>query len=522
MNNRSRKMAVILAAGRGTRLVPITDDRPKCLVTVAGKPILEHQLDAYDRAGYEMVRIVAGYRAEDIRAWLQTRSWRLSIEVIDNQSFAYSNNMVSFHLARRGLCHGFTLSNGDVVFGPGLIDALANEPGSQSLIATDVGRWTGEAMKLALGPDGRPAAISKLIGEEHALGCSTDLYRVAPADAQRLLAEVAARVGRAERGDWLEVALDAVLARGGHGFRPFPIGGHPWVEIDDLTDLLAADLLFSRLQDRPLPLRCAVIDIDGTLLLGRVAIPGARQAVALLRRLGLRIVFCTNNSAQAPAEIAQALDALGFDAAPGDVVSSVDATIGYLAARGVRGLMVLGTPALKLALAHAGFSPDAAAPELVVIGFDRSLTFATAARACQLIAAGTPYILTHGDVSCPTPEGPVPDAGAIGAMLEAATGRRPDAVLGKPSAWMAAAALQRGAVAASQTVVIGDRSSTDIRMGRDSGCGTVLVLSGATTRADVERCADRPDLIVADIGAFARRLEGEMASNPERLLPIYG
>jgi NagD protein len=121
-----------------------------------------------------------------------------------------------------------------------------------------------------------------------------------------------------------------------------------------------------------------------------------------------------------------------------------------------------------------------------------------------------PYIATHPDRVCPTDRPIVlPDCGAICALFESATGRRPDAVPGKPSAAMLEAIFERHGLAPNETAMVGDRLYTDIRMARDTGAIAILTLTGETKRSHVDLCpaSDGPDLVVADLDELGRLLQ---------------
>jgi NagD protein len=153
-------------------------------------------------------------------------------------------------------------------------------------------------------------------------------------------------------------------------------------------------------------------------------------------------------------------------------------------------------------------------PDAVVVGFDPELTYDRLARTAYWISQSLPYIATHPDRVCPTDRQIVlPDCGAICALFESATGRRPDAVPGKPSSAMLDAILERNGLAPNETAMVGDRLYTDMRMARDSGSVAILTLTGETIRAQVDSCpaSDRPDLVVADLEELARTFEAAKA-----------
>ena len=153
----------------------------------------------------------------------------------------------------------------------------------------------------------------------------------------------------------------------------------------------------------------------------------------------------------------------------------------------------------------AGLELDDREPEAVVLGFDLTLTYDKLRRACRFIGAGVPFVASHPDLTCPTEAGPVPDCGAMAALLTAATGVEP-VVVGKPNRHMAEAALGRLGAAASQTAIVGDRLYTDMEMGFRSGLKTILVLSGETTEEMVAQAERKPDLVLPSVAEITELL----------------
>lgn len=252
-----------------------------------------------------------------------------------------------------------------------------------------------------------------------------------------------------------------------------------------------------------------LLDLDGTVYLGERLLPGAAAFIDLVRRRGGRVALLTNNSSRTAADYVAKLARLGVAVGPDEIHTSADATADFLARSGVRRLFLLGTPPLRERFAALGFVLDEEAPEVVLLAFDQTLTYDRLKRACLHIVRGVRYYATHPDRVCPTPDGPIPDCGAMQALIERATGRWPDQVFGKPAPEMAMTALRRIGGDPAHGAMVGDRLYTDIAMGRRAGLATVLVLTGETRRPMVEAApeAERPDLVVADLAELARLVE---------------
>jgi NagD protein len=241
-----------------------------------------------------------------------------------------------------------------------------------------------------------------------------------------------------------------------------------------------------------------VFDLDGTLYLGDALIDGAGPTVARLRDGGARTVFLTNNPSRLPADYAAKLTDLGIPADARDVVSSIDALVRYLRAQAPDArLMAITEPLLRDVLADAGYvvTDDPDATDVVVVAWDRTFDYTKLTAAFRAVRRGARIVATNPDPYCPTPDGGLPDCAAMLAAIEASTGAQAEAVVGKPSAHMAATVMDRLHVPASDTILVGDRLMTDVRMAREAGMHAALVLSGATTRDDVPpRDADHPDV----------------------------
>jgi HAD superfamily hydrolase (TIGR01450 family) len=140
---------------------------------------------------------------------------------------------------------------------------------------------------------------------------------------------------------------------------------------------------------------------------------------------------------------------------------------------------------------------------VVVSGFDKTLTFDKAAAAARMIQRGATYLCTHPDLSVPIEDCLLPDAGAIAAMITAATGVAP-VFMGKPSPAAMPLIEERTGLRAEQMCMIGDRLYTDIAFGNRSGAVSVLVLTGGTNAAEAA-CAtgdERPDIVISHLGVL--------------------
>ena len=252
--------------------------------------------------------------------------------------------------------------------------------------------------------------------------------------------------------------------------------------------------------------RGIVLDLDGVVYLGDEVVPAAPAALEGVRGLGVRLAFVTNNSFRPPERVASKLGRLGVKAAVEEVLTSAHATVRLLGGEdGLDGtkVLVVGGPGLRQALAGAGARlVDGSAwreAEVVAVGFDPDLTYDRVRAAALAIGAGARFVGSNPDTTLPTPEGFWPGAGATLAMLQAATGVRPE-VAGKPERALfetAAAAIGPGPY-----LMVGDRADTDLDGAHRLGWATALVLSGVVAAADLPDLVVAPDHLLADVGGL--------------------
>lgn len=254
--------------------------------------------------------------------------------------------------------------------------------------------------------------------------------------------------------------------------------------------------------------RCFLLDMDGTFYFGDRLLEGALHFIRCLERRGRDYLFLTNNSSKHGREYADKITRLGLPVPESKVFTSGEATAFYLkeAFPGAK-VFLLGTSSLTDEFREHGIRLASDAPELVVLGFDTTLTYEKIRRMCDLVRAGLPFIATHADLNCPTPDGPMPDVGSMLAMVKAATGRDPDLVIGKPNRMIVQAAARKLGLPVEALGMIGDRLYTDIALGQTAGIATILVLSGEAQKDDLASSAFQPSAVFDDLEAVARWLE---------------
>lgn len=242
-----------------------------------------------------------------------------------------------------------------------------------------------------------------------------------------------------------------------------------------------------------------LIDMDGVLISGQVLIPGADRFIERLREKGLKFLVLTNNPMNTPGDLAHRLQGMGLKIAKEEIFTSAMATARFLQTQKPGGkAFVIGESGLQVALHEVGFIQTEVDPDYIVLGETFTYNFERITRAIRLVAAGARFIATNPDVTGPTDAGIVPACGAMAALIERATGRAPFFV-GKPNPFMIRAALNWLGVHSENTTMIGDRMDTDIIAGIQSGLGTILVLSGVTSRDQLASFPYQPQRIVTSV-----------------------
>ncbi|MBQ7916138.1 MAG: HAD-IIA family hydrolase [Firmicutes bacterium] len=243
-----------------------------------------------------------------------------------------------------------------------------------------------------------------------------------------------------------------------------------------------------------------VLDMDGTIYLGSRLFPETIPFLERVKAHGKQYIFFTNNSSRSPQTYVQRLNNMGIAATREDIVTSGDVMIHFLKThRSGKTVYLLGTPDLVKSFEEAGIPLVQENPDIVLLGFDTTLTYEKLDRACHYLRNGAEFLCTHEDINCPTEYGFMPDAGAMCALITASTGVKPR-FTGKPHVEVLEILEAKTGISREDMVAVGDRLYTDIALGANNGAASVLVLSGETTLEDLEKSTVKPMVTLQNIG----------------------
>ena len=244
-----------------------------------------------------------------------------------------------------------------------------------------------------------------------------------------------------------------------------------------------------------------LLDLDGTFYLDSQLYPWSLPFMNALKAKGIKHLFLTNNSSASREFYADKITQMGLETQPSDVFSSTTATIQYLQRRHPEErVYVLGTPDMERELVDGGITLVQEEPDIVLLGFDKTLTYDKLRKACFWVRAGKTYIATHPDINCPMKEGPIPDTGAMIELIAASAERRPDLIIGKPNPPIIEALFEQYPYQRDEIAMVGDRLYTDIQTGINGGIISILVLSGETTREMYDAWENRADFVFNNLG----------------------
>lgn len=258
-----------------------------------------------------------------------------------------------------------------------------------------------------------------------------------------------------------------------------------------------------------------ILDMDGVLWHGETPMPGLIEFFSTLRELGIGHVMATNNASKTAEQYRSKFARFGLDIALEQILTSAETTASYLNGSYPEGTSayVVGDDGLRQAMENKGFqliSPAQAAAgaeaPLVVVGFFQGVSYVDLAMGALLVHKGARFIGTNPDPSFPSELGPLPGAGALQAVISTATGIQPE-VIGKPKPIIFQEALRRLGGTPANTAMVGDRLSTDIAGGNNVGMQTILLLSGISTQADINKSGIEPTWVFENISALAADLK---------------
>ncbi len=225
--------AIILAAGAGTRLQPLTDDCPKCLVNIGGQPLIDYQLRALRSVGVDDVVLVVGCKEQQVRAHCGD-----AVRYIRNVDYLSTNSIDSLYLAAAELDTAVFLFNCDILFQPAVLQRMLDSAGANAVaVDSGVGLVAGE-MNVCFGSDRQITAISKALDPASAQAQSVQLVKFDAAGAQQVQCEVQ-RLVEGKHQDAFPTSAYGPLIKEGKLFA-VEVGDLSWGEIDSIEDYESA------------------------------------------------------------------------------------------------------------------------------------------------------------------------------------------------------------------------------------------------------------------------------------------
>jgi len=233
---------VILAAGISSRLRPLTDTTPKCLLSIGGETILGRTLNNLTACGIHDVVIVGGFLEDQVRSYVSGHFPGLGVEFLTNDVYASTNNIYSLWLTKPAVLeHGMILLDSDILFEDHILQALLRS-GYESCLAvnTDI-RLGDEEIKVAVDRHNRIQAISKEVPPGQAIGESIGIELFAPSTLKTLFEILDRKIIQDKAvNEFYEAAFQEVVDRGGEIYA-VDVGMYKAIEIDTVEDLLAAE-----------------------------------------------------------------------------------------------------------------------------------------------------------------------------------------------------------------------------------------------------------------------------------------
>ncbi len=257
-----------------------------------------------------------------------------------------------------------------------------------------------------------------------------------------------------------------------------------------------------------LPYTTYLIDLDGVIYRGNELLPGAKAFVQWLEANHHKYLFLTNNSFATTAQVLAKLAQLGIATDNAHLLTAGQAAVQYIARRFPHGTVyVVGEKALMQLIEAQNLSVaslDTQRADAILVGLDRGFDYEKMTHAADAVRAGALFVTINRDPVLPIVGGFIPGCGALTAAIEVSSGVSPE-VVGKPQPRLLVEAMHMLGSQPNETVMIGDTLSVDIQGGHNAKTHTILVLSGSSSRKDLEKSEVKPDYVYEDLADMLQK-----------------
>lgn len=259
--------------------------------------------------------------------------------------------------------------------------------------------------------------------------------------------------------------------------------------------------------DKIKEIKCFILDMDGTIYLGNELFDFTKDFLNKVEETGREYYFFTNNSSKSQQAYIDKLSKMDIHITPKQMMISSHVMIQYLKKNHPEEtIYIVGTPSLINEFKTFDMPLVEEDPDIVVLGFDTTLTYEKMSKACHYIRNGCTYYGINPDWNCPMEGGNfIPDCGSMAKMIEASTGRFPE-FFGKPSKHTLDYIIEETGYKPEEIAIVGDRLYTDIAVADGSDVTSILVLSGESTLEDVETSDVKPDIILNSLKDITEKL----------------
>lgn len=466
--------AILLCAGIGSRLRPITNNKPKCLLNINGKSLLELALDGLTtQCKVQNIIVATGYMSDTVDAAISLKG----VTVVHNSEYETTNNMYTLNLAldKVPLGSDLIIMNGDIYLESHIYELINKEAEkNESFITCQKSAYDSESMKI-IEQDGRVTHLSKGVTESEYTALSMDTYYMNVETVSKMRIEIAKQL-ETSVNMWTEVALANILSS--DNIKPLFVPDIlTWKEIDNLEDY--TDIIQKIIGKQTIVAHDNVIfDLDGTLIHNGRMNKDIERLHQLLIDNSCDVYIMSNNTSFTPASIVELFSKHNININESHIFSPLSSAISELRHKHVH--IFANSEIKNYILERLDNNMQKGSIDAVLITNNTEYTFADLSDLCHVVQSNQNVRIycTHSDIRRPVEKGFAPDIDSIIHIIRTVCNREITKIYGKPNVNVSLS---------GSSVFVGDNLLTDMKQAKNTEMPFILTLEGTTSVIDLEK-----------------------------------